>query len=144
MFPKLLIFKSVVEQTRMVMRTTVFFAVLTAMEKPNFCSISLSQPLHKSLEFPNVYGPICRQMLIVIGKRDEAVIVVQRCFVVASNGPLSGPFEATTYALTATKGERSVDPGIIPDEGYFACGRPIRLLRRIADHFSATAVCLPA
>lgn len=80
-----------------------------------------------------IQGPVARQVLIIVSKRDETILVVKLTFMDTAHGPLAGAFQPAPDAPAARKFERG-DYIASLDEHYVALGGFVRLKRPVARH----------
>lgn len=92
----------VAEDNHVIVRPKKLFAILTASKKTDFGRLNrLPQPLQEGLHLVHAYAHIVRKMLIGIGKRNHAVVLMRSRLRNDTICPLDRVGYTALYALTA-------------------------------------------
>lgn len=86
------------------------------MIEPDFLWKVFAKAFHEKLEVAFSEGFAFWKVIVVVSQRDVSVVLVERRFVDAPDGPLAGTFQTTADTLPAGQSDRPVDKAVFPVE----------------------------
>lgn len=116
------------------MRSLLKTAIFPAVEEPHAGTLPLAETLHELLKVLYYQRATIRQVLVLIGQRHEAILLVRRRLMHDPDGPLSRPLQPATDALAARELDRPIREALRRAEHDTTTRRAKRLQRVVARH----------